>query len=242
MLRKILNTIYFLMGFALLMGTHISVRAETTTKADTSVTRNLKPYVLNGFRSASFGQTQQQVYDAIKKDFALNKNQVRVDRKTTEKNTVFSIVVKGFEPFNQDATILYTFGYKSKRLIRVDVALVSKSEVSNIRTFLENTLLFRDYYAQFDLSGYKVARNAVVDNGLLLWALISEKTDKKSGLQITVMNISATQDKDTKHIVIAPLDDPKAKGTNKKLPVEFKMVYVSDLQQYDVFKLKDNDF
>jgi hypothetical protein len=78
-------------------------------------------YKLEGFRSASFGMTEQEVRNAIRKDFNLADGKVKVEENSAEKTKVLTITVPDLLPDAGPARIGYILGYKSKRLIQVNL-------------------------------------------------------------------------------------------------------------------------
>lgn len=78
-------------------------------------------YRLEGFRSATFGMSEQQVRNAIRKDFNLSGEKVTVEENPIEKTTVMSIVVPELLPDAGPARISYILGFKSKKLVQVNL-------------------------------------------------------------------------------------------------------------------------
>lgn len=78
-------------------------------------------YKLEGFRSATFGMTEQQVRSAIRKDFNLGSQKVRVEENPVEKTTILTITVPDLLPDAGPARIGYILGFKSKKLIQVNL-------------------------------------------------------------------------------------------------------------------------
>lgn len=76
---------------------------------------------VDGFRSAKFQMTEDQVRQAIAADFKAAS--AKIDKKTdpTTRTTVHSILVDDMIADLGTAQVNYIFGYKSKRLIQVDV-------------------------------------------------------------------------------------------------------------------------
>jgi hypothetical protein len=77
--------------------------------------------VVDGFRSAKFGMSEQQVMRAIAKDFKISKNKVARQVTSAHKTTALIIHLPKVFPLGGPADIVYLLGYKSKRLMRVNV-------------------------------------------------------------------------------------------------------------------------
>jgi hypothetical protein len=78
-------------------------------------------YRLEGFRSAAFGMTEQQVRNAIRKDFNLSGDKVKVEENAIEKTTLLTVTVPELLPDAGPARIAYILGFKSKKLVQVNL-------------------------------------------------------------------------------------------------------------------------
>jgi hypothetical protein len=90
-------------------------------KAPTPNAAEVSGYKLEGFRSANFGMTEQQVRNAIRKDFNLGSEKVRVEENPVEKTTILTVTVPDLLPDAGPARIGYILGFKSKKLIQVNL-------------------------------------------------------------------------------------------------------------------------
>ena len=77
--------------------------------------------VIDGFRSAKFGMSEKQVMRAIAKDFKVPK--IKIERLVTPlyKTTALIIHLPKLMEIGGPADIVYILGYKSKKLIQVNV-------------------------------------------------------------------------------------------------------------------------
>jgi hypothetical protein len=78
-------------------------------------------YKLEGFRSATFGMTEQQVRNAIRKDFNLSGGKVKAEENPVEKTTILTVTVPDLLPDAGPARVAYILGFKSKKLIQVNL-------------------------------------------------------------------------------------------------------------------------
>ena len=76
---------------------------------------------VEGFRSARFGMTEKEVHRAIYKDFRISKKNVERQVHPTEKTVNLGILVEDLLPQSGPAKAYYVFGYKSRRLIQVNI-------------------------------------------------------------------------------------------------------------------------
>lgn len=92
---------------------------ETTSSGEAT-----EPEVqINGYRSATFGMTEEEVRQAIATDFGIGTDGVRVQNNERQKTKVLQIATDRFSAQVADhlAIVSYIFGYSSQRLIEVKV-------------------------------------------------------------------------------------------------------------------------
>ena len=77
--------------------------------------------VVSGFRSAQFGMNERDILKAIKSDFGLGKKQVSRQVHPNEKTITLGIKVSKLLPESGPAKIFYILGYKTRRLIHINV-------------------------------------------------------------------------------------------------------------------------
>lgn len=83
-----------------------------------------KPEVqINGYRSASFGMTEEEVRQAIATDFGISDDGIRIQNNERQRTKVLQIATDRFSAQVADhlAIVSYIFGYSSQRLIEVKV-------------------------------------------------------------------------------------------------------------------------
>ena len=107
----------FLMGLTLMEGLAQPQQLEKSQK----VKINKKWKVIDGFRSAKFGMNEKQVIKAIGKDFKIPPNKIKQKIQSSQKTAYFMMMVPNLMHIGGTAKITYIFGYKSKRLIHVNV-------------------------------------------------------------------------------------------------------------------------
>src|SRR5207244_3808179 len=82
---------------------------------------------IDGFRQARFGMTEDQLRQAIKKDFPAAAAKLKVSTHPSEKTTVLTVTVADLLPQTGTARVFYVLGYKSKKLIQVNIVWASES-------------------------------------------------------------------------------------------------------------------
>ena len=86
--------------------------------------KNTKPWAnIDGFRSAKFGMSMENVKNAIYKDFQLRDSKISTIKHPTEQPQSLGITVEQLLPNSGKGRIVYVFGYKTNKLIQVNVLL-----------------------------------------------------------------------------------------------------------------------
>ncbi len=98
-----------------------------------------------GFRSARFGMTDEQVKEAIKRDFDIDAKDVKKLRNDVQKTDILAVQVENLVPGSGTSIVFYIFGYSSKKLIHVNVVwgrlaqqTVTPATLVNTGTILQN--------------------------------------------------------------------------------------------------------
>ena len=129
------------------------------------------PVVIDGFRSAHFGMTEAEVRKAIEADFKLTGSAVRPGDNAVERTHVLSITVPDLVPDSGKATVDYVFGFKSQRLIEVNLAWSAATDPANKPATLLHTGATLQAYFQSETfpAGQSVANAMLANGGLLLF-------------------------------------------------------------------------
>lgn len=93
---------------------------ETTPSGDQAAEPEVR---INGYRSAVFGMTEEEVRQAIATDFGIGADGIRTQNNERQKTKVLQIATDRFSAQVADhlAIVSYIFGYSSQRLIEVKV-------------------------------------------------------------------------------------------------------------------------
>jgi hypothetical protein len=78
-------------------------------------------YVVAGFRDARFGMTEPEVRAVVVKSFGLKDADVTTSTNPAEGTTLLTARMHSLEPGPGEAQVSYIFGFKSKRLIQVNI-------------------------------------------------------------------------------------------------------------------------
>jgi len=186
--------------------------------------KNTKPWAnIDGFRSAKFGMRIDEVKQAILRDFGISDSKIDAISHPTEQTQSLGISIDKLLPQSGKSRAVYVFGYKSKRLMQVNI-----------------------------LMGHPVDTNItpqqVVDSGNLLGNHFFKKRYLEDGLvahaRLNDGSVLIFRGKDQKgHMALLRLSNPQANEGNKEAPkITLTLSYIEKPGQPDAFQLKESDF
>ena len=179
--------------------------------------------VVNGFRSAQFGMNERDLIKAIRGDFGIGKKQVSRQIHPNEKTITLGISVSKLLPESGDAKVFYILGYKSKRLIHINVIWgrpVKKNPNAEAVVATANQL--RNHFVQKKYQKEGFALNAQLGEGVIL--VFQGKDRKGRAARLLLSNPKS--------------DDDKKTGEN----IALTLSYIEKPEDPDVFRIKDGDF
>jgi hypothetical protein len=192
-------------------------------KPDKAKGTSQKWAVVNGFRSADFGMKERDVIKAIKDDFGIGKKQVSRKVHPNEKTVTLGIEIKKLLPESGTAKVYYILGYKSKRLIHINVIWgkpVTKDP--NAESVVATANQLRNHFAQKKYQKEGFALNAQLGEGVIL--VFQGKDRKGRAARLLLNNPKAEKDKKAGKGIVLTLS------------------YIEKPQDPDVFRIKDGDF
>ena len=184
---------------------------------------------VDGFRSAKFDMTEEQVRQAIAADFKVSPVQILKQVNKVDRTTILSVKVADLLPDSGASQVQYKFGFKNKKLMQVDViwgaAIDPKATAPALAAVLIN---LRQYLQERGFDKAKVVVNSTTPQPNIVLLFRAE---------------------DAKGRVVALLGqfklDPKAeKGKQLKTdePEAVILSYVLDPKNPDVFKIEKGKF
>lgn len=197
--------------------------AETAPATATVPAESKADTDLQGFRSARFGMTEDEVLAAIKTDFALSGDAVQIGQNTAERTRVITITVKDVLADGGASQISYIFGYKSKTLIQVGLLWSAAVDPS-----LTDAMIYANgdtLRAFFETAGYlpeTITRNAVVDSGILLF----RGSDAQGHTAILLLQGSFAE----------------RDGKRELTPEALTLLYAENPDKPDVLQIESGDF
>ncbi|GJL79223.1 MAG: hypothetical protein NPINA01_22120 [Nitrospinaceae bacterium] len=205
-----------LVGF-LFTGEASKAEADRGKKKIQEVSSKKKARV-EGFRSARFGMTEKEVFRAIYKDFRISKRNVERQVHPLEKTVNLGISGRDLLPQTGPAKAYYVFGYKSRRLIQINIiwgkpvmAKPNAQEVVNLANQL------RDHFSGKNFKQEGLVLNAPLGPEAIMVFRGSDETGR---------------------MVLLILDNPKNPVGPPNQDIVLKLSYIQRPGKADVFQVK----
>ena len=198
--------------------------SKSDSKPEEAKIKNTKPWAnIAGFRSAKFGMKMKEVKKAIYQDFGIPDGEITTVNHPTERTESLAVAVEKLLPNAVKSRVVYVFGYKTKRLIQVNILL-----------------------------GHPVDTNAtaqqIIDSGNILGNHFFKKRYQEDGLvahaRLNDGSILIFRGKDQKgRMILLRLSNPQPNDKNKKdLKITLSLSYIEKPEKPDAYQLKDDDF
>lgn len=188
-------------------------------------------YEVTGFRGAHFGMDEAQLRAAIQADFTVKPDAIKVVPNVMERTTALVVALPTLEPGPGPATAVYILGYKSKKLIQVNLVWTqgAAADKNDSGPYLVAGVQLANYFNGFGWRDGKVSMGVPSgSNTLVLFAA----EDGKTGAVQVVVNGVAFERKDGK-VETAP----QAPGS-----VSLRVAYIANRAAPDIFKLQPGRF
>ena len=184
---------------------------------------------VDGFRSAKFDMTEDQVRQAIAADFKVSPLQIVKQVNKVDRTTILTVKVADLLPDSGSSQVQYKFGFKNKKLMQVDViwgtAIDPKTTAQGLSAVLIN---LRQYLQERGFEKDKVVVNATTaqPNIVLLFRAEDAKGRVVALLGQFKLDLKAEKGKQLKS------DEPEA----------VILSYVLDAKNPDIFKIEKGKF
>ena len=203
--------------------------AETTQSQQTqpAATEDQTPYDILGFRSAHFGMTQDQVLDAIEKDFGLSGDDaVRAGKNMVPRTQSLSIVLSNLLPNTGKVFVSYIFGYETKGLIQVNIVWNSaEDEDQPPETILGIGGSLQGYFLKQHFDADKLATGIRIDDDSVLLLRATDPDGNMVGLVLDGLKTASNTEN--------PADAPD---------LLLKMSYQANPETPDIYTVPDGAF
>ena len=177
---------------------------------------------IDGFRSARFGSSERGVLRAVKKDFMIKGKNVSRVVNPNEKTLTLSIDVNDLLVGSGPSKVFYILGYKSKKLIHVNVVWGRPvQQKPNAEAVVSTANQLRNYFAQKKYQKNGFALNAQLGEGTIL---VFQGKDQKGRAARLLLN------------------NPKNMDGKVGDSINLTLSYIEKPENPDVFIIKDGDF
>jgi hypothetical protein len=198
---------------------------------DHAAANERQAYEVTGFRDAHFGMNEQELREAVTKDFSLKPADITSSVNPVEGTTVLTAKVASLEPGPGPAAIAYILGHNSKKLIQINVVWgEQKSAGNDTNTVVTAGERLARYFAGYAWS--KESTGAGVPVGPNTVALFSGEDDKTGAVRLILDGVKYQVQKDGKD---ATSPDPKG-------PPRILINYIANRDNPDVASIPKGRF
>lgn len=211
------------LAFGVIPGQAIAV-AQETAPAESAAPAEAPAIVVDGFRSAKFGMTEDEVRAAIEADFGLSGDAVVAGENSAERTQILTVVADELLTSGGKAQVSYVFGYTSKTLIQVGVSWNSQIDpsVDAAKLYANGDVLT----AYFTGAGYvpaSIRTGVVLDTGILLF----RGEDAERHATILILQGAYSGGGDTQRVLT---------------PTSLALLYTVDSENPDIFQIEPGKF
>ena len=185
------------------------------------------PAQIDGFRLARFGMSEEQVRQAIRKDFPGAAAKLTAAIHPSEKTTVLSLSVADLLPHTGNARISYILGYRSKKLSQVNIIWTSDGTTAGDEIVVGIANSLRDYFASEKFKPDSVVANHQLAANTIL--VFRGSDDQKRTVLLLLSGVAASAESEEKK---AP----------KPSPLTLELSYIADAAHPDVFRIGKGQF
>jgi len=204
-----------------------AVLGQTPTGHDAASEQRGPPAVIEGFRQARFGMNEEQVRQAIRKDFPEQTGKLARTIHPTEKTIVLALTVADLLPHSGNARVSYILGYRSKKLGQVNIVWSSDGSTAGDETIVGTANSLRDYFSTENFKPDNVVANHQLAPDAIL---VFRASDEQKRIILLVLSGVAAA---------ARTDDKKA---SKRPPLTLELSYIEDPAHPDVFRIGQGQF
>lgn len=146
---------------------------------------------VDGFRSAKFGMTAEEVKAAIVDDFDVARDAIATGENPVEKTTVIAVEVEDLIPDTGPARVYYILGYKSDKLIQVNVVWQPEDpERADAQRLVGAARILQDHFAEKPFPEDNVVANVPVQGRRIL---VFRGADDRGRTALVVLNLPSEE-------------------------------------------------
>lgn len=222
-LLPVLAGFFALLAFGGLTGQAAAI-AQETAPAESAAEAAAAALVVDGFRSAKFGMTEDEVRAAIEADFGLSGDAVVSGENSAERTQILTIVADELLTSGGKAQVSYVFGYTSKTLIQVGVSWNSQIDPSvDAAKLYANGDVLTAYFTGAGYAPASIRTGVVLDSGILLF----RGEDAERHATILILQGAYSGGGDTQRVLT---------------PTSLALLYTVDSENPDIFQIEPGKF
>jgi hypothetical protein len=159
--------------------------AVLLVRPDVSMAQAAARYDVTGFRDARFGMTEQEVRARARDSFDAKDDEMTVTVNPTDGTTKLIVHVAMLEPGLGEGRVEYFFGYKSQRLIQINVVWgLDTNPPHNNSAMIAGAARLQRYFLGFTWASRSVRAGVPIDDSTVL---VFNGDDKRSGTVSVVL-------------------------------------------------------
>ena len=202
------------------------IREPGETKSQTTVITQ-EPAGIKGFRSARFGMAENEIYNAIATDFQVRGDQVEPITDMVNKTSGLAVTVPNLLANSGLARVAYVFGYRTKKLIQVNILWgfpITPNADAQALVSTANTL--RNHFLKKGLARESIITNQLLNDGSIV---VFRGADERGRMILLLMNVVQNPQNNEE----SPKQNPKS---------FLRLSYVENPATPDVFQIKPGEF
>jgi len=205
----------------------VSARQGAAEKPAAGLSQAKEPAAIAGFRSAHFGMTQAETVKAIRNDFDIADSNVKRENNAEERTASLVVDVPNLLPDVGLGRAVYIFGYKSKKLIQVNVIWgIPVTAKPDAQALVSTANILRNHFAKKEYTKDSLAMNQSLNDGTVL---VFRGADQQGRMVLLLLNNP-------------PKPESKEGEPDETPKLSLRLSYIKNPTAPDVFHIKENDF
>ena len=165
------------------------------------------PATIEGFRQARFGMSEEQVRQAIRKDFPAPAAKLTSAVHPSEKTTVLSLLVADLLPRTGNARIFYILGHRRKKLSQINIVWSSDGSTAAAETVVGTANSLRDYFVSENFKPDSVVANQQIAPNTIL--VFRGSDDQKRTVLLVLSGVAASACSEERESAAGATADPR---------------------------------
>ncbi len=196
-------------------------KSPSSPKAQTQIQRSSGDFIIEGYRSAKFGMNQNEITNAIKKDFNISVDQINIEKNVIESTISLNVDVPDLLPEAGIARVIYILGHESNRLVQINIIwgapFFSKAKDTAI---IQGSSLLRNYFFKKGFEKDRTTLNGRLKNGDYLVFRATEEGGRAVNLIIKKIQKNKESDKPRISLILSYLANHISPDIKKKPRLE----------------------